>query len=284
MTWQTHLLGERAVDGHTISACQWGPEDRDLHEDRRLTLVGIHGLEGSGESWGPLFSRLPAQVRGVSLDLPWNGQSGHRWGTSRSTAEWLKLALDLVPRGPLLLLSHSFGATVTLDYLQRHPVPDAAGMVLISPLYYPEASDIDWAMFERSLVQLRGIMREAIDLRIGSRAVPPDVREAMTDKLVQRVGPVGFVQSLLLVAQTPAMRLDTIGIPALVITGDRDLACPSKLAKQLANRLQGADSLTLSDCRHFGMMEHPAMILGSILRFAARWTAGEAPRAWKGTR
>lgn len=61
--------------------------------------------------------------------------------------------------------------------------------------------------------------------------------------------------------------LDTITVPALVITGDRDAFTPRQLAQQMARRIRGGEILIVRGATHYAALEYPELVNLRIEKF-----------------
>src|SRR5262249_14362381 len=74
--------------------------------------------------------------------------------------------------------------------------------------------------------------------------------------------------------------LETIEVPALVITGDRDLFTPRALAQQMARRIPNAEILIVRGGTHYTCVEFPELVNLRVARFSRdRGFYPRAPRA-----
>lgn len=61
--------------------------------------------------------------------------------------------------------------------------------------------------------------------------------------------------------------LDSIAVPALVITGDRDAFTPRQLAQQMARRIPGGELLIVRGATHYAALEYPELVNLRIEKF-----------------
>lgn len=97
---------------HTIDTGR-GADASDADGDR--TVVLLHGMMGSSESWGRVIPALAAVgFRVLALDLPGHGLSPrdpHRT-IERAAAAVVETVRDRIPGPPSAVLAHSYGASV----------------------------------------------------------------------------------------------------------------------------------------------------------------------------
>lgn len=61
--------------------------------------------------------------------------------------------------------------------------------------------------------------------------------------------------------------LDSISVPTLVISGDRDAFTPRQLAQQMARRIRGGESLVVRGATHYAALEYPELVNLRIEKF-----------------
>jgi pimeloyl-ACP methyl ester carboxylesterase len=255
---------ERTVDGSRLRACR-------LHDGGpgAPTIAFVHGLESGIDYWSGLRGPALRRFSLIALDLPWSGQDGYYWCYRRPACEWLELTLGILPQPPDVLVAHSYGVSVTLDYLQRRPAPWLAGLVLMSTFYRPDFAENDWLVFERCLKAFRAIFEEGITLRRG-RPLEPELVASMVDKVLDHVGPPGFMECLSHYLRSPTLRLERIRVPALVLAGTRDPGARVDENAALAAALPNAAFVPLPDCGHFAALQHPDIVARAIAEFVER--------------
>ncbi|KEF43281.1 MAG: hypothetical protein ER33_00625 [Cyanobium sp. CACIAM 14] len=123
----------------TLPPCRcWRPPSGAPPAWAALALV--HGIGSHGEAFAPLARDLArAGVIVCAVDLPGHGRSpGPRgalgsWDDFRcAVAGLLRRTAREAPGLPQVVLGHSLGGTIALDYVQRHP-GSVAGTVVSNP-------------------------------------------------------------------------------------------------------------------------------------------------------
>ena len=61
--------------------------------------------------------------------------------------------------------------------------------------------------------------------------------------------------------------LATITCPTLVLTGDKDLAIPNSLSKEMADGIPGAKLVILSQCGHLSQPEQPEATTNALVEW-----------------
>lgn len=119
----------------------------------RETIVFIHGIGNSAQSWRDVSEKLPKDVRVIAVDMLGFGRSPKpRWVTynvaiqARSVAHTL-IGLKLLQRP--VLVGHSMGALVSIELAKRFPL-FLKRLVLCSPPLYKTTAD-EWRGREKLL-------------------------------------------------------------------------------------------------------------------------------------
>jgi 3-oxoacyl-[acyl-carrier-protein] synthase II len=252
---------ERTLDDQTLRVSQWHAAD-----NQPLTTFMVHGLEEGSDIWLGLCQQMSDQSRIFGLDLPWQGHAGYRWGHARSAAEWLHQGLALAPVEPTVLIAHSFGANAVLEYLQHYELPSLRALVLVAPFYRDRYDDFDWTFFHEAPEKFAQILEHGLRVRKGDKTIDPELLAAMTQKVIDRVGPLGFMEFFSVFLRTPALRLDRVRVPVLVVAGVNDPSAQPGAA-MLAQSLPDGSFELIPECGHFCMLEQPAAFETLVRRF-----------------
>jgi pimeloyl-ACP methyl ester carboxylesterase len=233
-----------------------------------LRTVGfIHGLAAGGSVWDPLVGELPPSVKPWVFSLPWDATGGYDWALREPARRWLARALSTAPQTPEVLVAHSFGANVLLDYLcAGGALPDLAGLVLVSPFYRASRDGVDWATLLHYANDFSDVLRDGILAR-GTPA--PELVAAMAARVRDRISPYGWLSFINLFAAAPGLELTALAMPCLIIGGDLDTAAYPEDCKELAARLPCASLTLLSGRGHFSMLEDPAAVAGLVAGFVS---------------
>lgn len=107
----------------------------ERHPNGRIAVVFVHGLGGRLELWMPVVSALGPGLHSIAVDLPGHGGSDTAADGDYSVPA-VAAALGAVIEGLSLrravLVAHSLGASVALEYAARHP-ERVLGVLLVDP-------------------------------------------------------------------------------------------------------------------------------------------------------
>jgi pimeloyl-ACP methyl ester carboxylesterase len=220
---------------------------------RQPLLALVHGMEDGPESWRPLARRLPAHWQVVPLRLPWSAGNDYRWRRRGTAAEWVLAELAGLDRSPSLLIGHSFGASALLEVLARGACPGVRGAVLAAPFYRPPGRPAGWPAFERAREHFAQIITDGVRTRLGGRFphVDVEVRESMVGKMVERIGPAGFLTLFEEFSATGDLDLAGVDVPTLVVGGSADPCLAGGRAESLRREMPAATVRLRAGFDHF---------------------------------
>lgn len=106
----------------------------ERHRDGKIDVVYLHGLGGRLEQWAAQLAALGPAIHGVAIDLPGHGGSDARTGevSIPELAETVSATAEGLGLRRFVLVAHSLGALVALEYAHRHP-DRVAGLFLVDP-------------------------------------------------------------------------------------------------------------------------------------------------------
>ncbi|MBP0048463.1 alpha/beta fold hydrolase [Marinobacterium sp. AK62] len=106
-------------------------------------LVILHGLFGSLENWGLQARALSERFDVIAVDLRNHGRSPHSPGmTYADMSADLKALLDSLELDRVLLMGHSMGGKVAMQFALDHPERvEKLVVVDIAPVHYPPHHD-----------------------------------------------------------------------------------------------------------------------------------------------
>lgn len=225
----------------------------------RVALV--HGMEDGWQSWRPLAGALPRSWRVTAYDVPWRAGNDYRWRRGGTAGEWARRLID---RPADLVIAHSFGAAAVLEALAHRPALPVRAVALLAPVVRPPGLPLSWETFDRARAEFAVVIRDAVLVHLGSRAcrVDEELRADMTDKMLHRIGPLGFLTLVEQFAATGDLPLHDVRGPVLVLSGGAD-----SHAKSLAATLPDAAVDLIDDYGHFCHVEQTEDVARRLVEF-----------------
>ncbi|MHA1523489.1 MAG: alpha/beta fold hydrolase, partial [Alphaproteobacteria bacterium] len=260
---------EREVAGKTAFAATGG---RDFVASRP-TMVFVHGAGMDHTVWAlqtRYFANRGTNV--LAVDLPGHGASaGPTLGSIGQMADWLDRFLNGLECGPSVLVGHSMGALVALDYSARTPNA-ARGLALLgacAPMAVGDAllgaarDDVPTA------IAMMTAWSHSKSAKMGGNPTPGMWMAGATTRLLARAGE-GVLFADLCACHGFAEGLDRaaqIVCPALVVTAANDLMTPQRQADALISALPDARHRTIDASGHMMMAEQPGEVLDFLADF-----------------
>ncbi len=122
------------------------------------TLVFLHGIGNSGKTWDEVSTKLPDDINLIVVDLLGFGDSPKPdWATYDAQTQANSLAKTLLKLGlrrNTIIIGHSMGSLIAVEYAKRYPKLCRA-LVLCSPPLYQVDPDDDKKLFAERDEQLR---------------------------------------------------------------------------------------------------------------------------------
>jgi long-chain acyl-CoA synthetase len=230
-------------------------------EGAARTLVFVQGYGGRALQWVYQLRYFGQSVRVVAPDLRGHGLSDDPEDLPSSMdalVDDLELVLDRVGvRGPFVLLGHSFGGAIAIEYALRHP-ERVSGLVLIA-------------------VPSRFILRP------GTRqlmTIPGPVFGAVVRWLnIALYASIRTMRRMHDTAMAPwrgDQRMEQLRVPTLVMFGQRDIVFSQAYYADVPRRIPGAKQVVIPVSAHLVQLERPDAVNRAIRRFVEQ-LPGAAP-------
>lgn len=128
----------------------------------RATLLFVHGIGDTGMMWQDLLNDLPKDVNYIAIDLLGFGDSPrptwHKYDARGQARCLFKTYLKINPSGPLIVVGHSLGGLVAVEFAKRYRGLTKE-LILCSPPIYDEAAEPEERKKQEDL--LRNIYQRA---------------------------------------------------------------------------------------------------------------------------
>jgi proline iminopeptidase len=272
---------------------------RDVGNGR--PIVVLHGGPDFNHNYLlPELDRLSSTYRLIYYDQRGRGKSSAGVAAEDVSVDSELEDLDQLRQqlgfDSIVLLGHSWGCLLALEYATRHP-KRVSHLILLNSA---PASYVDRRQFREQreardaavLATMRAIASaseyargdisteaeyyrahfskalfrpdhaEIVVRRLRAHFLPEDILKAraIEDRL--------YSETTLSPGYDPTPRLRKLMIPTLVIHGDHDLI-PLQCATNVAEAVPGARLVVLRDCGHFAFLERPAEVCAAITGFVA---------------
>ncbi len=242
------------------------------------TLLFLHGFTLDQRMWRPQVEALAPHFRVVTYDARGFGRSAlpgpevfHQADDAAALCEHLGLA-------PVIAVGHSIGAHQMLELALTRPdlVSGFASVALSGLASVPFSADLRTLFGALSVTaRAEGVAAaKALWAQAGWFATAretPEIAAQLDEMLADYSGWHWLNESRSRsVEPAAATRLGELKVPALVITGGRDLPYNQRIGEVLAAGLPNARTLTLPQAGHMPNLEDPTAVNEALSELAAR--------------
>lgn len=242
------------------------------------TLVFVHELGGTLESYDALRERLPSSWRVIAFDQRGAGRSEHptRPFTIDDLAEDIRRLVDALRlRGRLSLFGMAMGAVTALAYAIRYG--DTLTSLMLcdgTDRMEPEAVRyvVDRAQTVRS-AGMRAVADASFSNAFGGLADPlanPDWAEYRLRFVLNAPHSYAMHSEALSRLRFDDPAFEAVSCPALVLTGRYDFIWPPDTGRRLAGRLPRSEFHVIEAGAHFPAVQAPDEVARRVLDFVER--------------
>jgi pimeloyl-ACP methyl ester carboxylesterase len=226
-----------------------------------MQIVFIHGSGGTGAVW---HYQSRAFAGSDAIDLPGHPE-GELLPTVEACANWLKAYVDRRGYEDVVLVGHSIGGAIAMQYALDHPAALAA-LVLVG-------SGARLRVHPQTLDSMRDAIgapeKLAPMLRFGWKQVERELRNDLLEVHVG-LGASVFVNDFEACDRFDVIdRLGEIRVPTLALCGTQDALTPPRYSEFLAARIEGAKLEVIEGGTHFVFLEKPDEVNRAIAGFLA---------------
>ena len=243
------------------------------------TVVCVHGLGGTSNTWTPLMSAL-ARHRVVRVDLPGSGRS-HAAEGPLSMARFVDTLVSVCARLGITRahwLGHSMG-TIVCQHLAAAQPALVRSLALFGPLAQPTDAARAAVRARAAKARSEGITgMQEITQGLVQAALSADTRQrlplavAFVRESLMRQEPKAYACNCDALADAQAAELQHCTMPLLLVTGDEDGVAPPQAVRALAERFHNAKStrvVVLPRCGHWTPIERPEECQRELREFLA---------------
>ena len=243
------------------------------------SALALHCALAHSGAWAGLGAALPG-LSLTALDLPGHGRSADWDGTGDFHGLATRVTAALVERmgAPQHLIGHSFGGTVALRLALERP-DLVSRLTLIEPVLFCAAPRDAFAAHVARQAPVDAALR-AGDRQGAARAFQAiwgagqpleEAPEAQRAYIVGRIHLVAAQFPVLMedgAGMTAPARLEGVGVPVLLIEGDRSPPVVGAIADVLARRLPHVRRTVVKGAGHMAPITHPGAVAEAIADFA----------------
>lgn len=250
---------------------------KNKFNSKRETIVFVHGLSGSSSGWRPYEALLDKEFNILSFDLRGHGKSFRPDKLEDYKIE--KFSEDLYALAKkeklsnFILVSHSFGNLVTLDFLRNHQnlvkasifvSPDPSpGKRLLAKILIPPLILITHLSYLFPKIKQTGTH---IDYTNFVGTGDWNVRRTIVD--VMNIGLRSDISCIKYSYEADYDKvLHMIKIPSLIVHGDKDTIFPIERGKRMHNEIKGSKFVTFKGADHIIVLNNVEELTREIRKF-----------------
>lgn len=252
-----------------------------LYQERRgtgaETLVFVHGLGGTTNTWYPQATVLTRDFATLAYDLRGSGRSP--LVGSLTFANHIEDLVDLIEGigGRAHVAAHSMG-TIVAQHLAAMRPDLVASLVLAGGFPAPPEAARNAIRDRAAKVRAEGMasIADAIvaggtseDTRTNNPAAAAFVRESILAQSAE-----GYAANCEALAAVEPADLGAITCPVLLLNGDADKTAPFDGAQAMASQLKEAEAQLLAGCGHWPTIERAKQVTYAMTVFYARQRRG----------
>ncbi len=236
-------------------------------------IVFLHGIGGNRSHWNSQMEFFCGRFRVAAWDARGYGQSEDYTGPlcfEDFSADLLRV-LDHLREAKAHIVGLSMGGRIARNFALQHPERvRTLTLANTSPGFDALSSE----EVERFVEERRNRTPRTTEQLLGSRA-HADAARALAASF-EALRKDSYIKTLeASVAQDRAAPLEEIAVPTLVIAGEEDRVYPPALARRMAQRIPGAELVTLEGCGHLSNLEQPERFNAALLDFLSRRSHGQ---------
>lgn len=254
-------------------------EMREIREGRRLalysissnsdtTLFFIHGAGGRADQWKNQIDHFKDEYQITTFDLLGHGRSpkpkkGYGFNALLADAA---AVFEHYKGNKNIVIGHSYGVALALHLAAKKQIEIQKLVLIGANAPRPFSGSGIWKLPAFVLEWMRpmfsnGFVKGAFHPETSQEFIKKE--RSISDK-----NPMFMMKRLINgMKEVPALNLQSINVPTLVINGEADGLTPVSGAKELVTLLPNAELIVVEKASHLVMMEQPEMVNEIIRNF-----------------
>jgi pimeloyl-ACP methyl ester carboxylesterase len=238
-------------------------------------LIILHGMGNNSQSWKKQLKGLAKQYTVIAWDAPGYGLSSdpkEELREFKQFADVLKGFIEELGYESVLLLGHSMGTAIALDFCYRFP--NLVEALIISDATRGSAAlsqEENERKLKNRLNNIETLTPEEIArLRVKSLLSPEPNPEVVkeVERIYSKIRPMGYRSVAYSLYHLNNMEiLSSIRVPTLVICGELDKVTPVKESQVYHERIQDSKFVIIPGTGHLCYQEAPESFNAIVLDF-----------------
>lgn len=275
MKWSRKISGGIAY--YSSNSSENSGNDSDNNHDKATPIVFIHGVGLRAESWYQQVTAFEDRYRCYVIDMPGHGESDLLSNPTlvlEDFAAALQTFITNVVGEPAIIVGHSLGAMTALQTAVSYPEV-VRGVGAFNAIYNrPDHAAQNVQTRAESLIN-------DLDQNVTDQPIARwfdgnpqyDSEAELCRTWLNDGNRLGYAQAYQMFAHLrgiPAEELQTIRVPALLLTGEMDVNSSPKMSLTMASILPNANAVIVPEARHMTQMTHAHAVNAALARFFAQ--------------
>jgi pimeloyl-ACP methyl ester carboxylesterase len=242
-------------------ACWVNNSNFGTHEQ---SLIFIHGSGGDHSAWSHQYARLHKYYNILAIDLPGHGRSkGSGESGVGNYCLLVKKLLDSLPLKKIILVGHSLGAAVTLQFALNYPQKIEGIVAVGGGMKMPVNPSLLEFLKTNPTESVELICKFSVAKENRAKFMAPLIKSLTHTRIDVLQGDLLACDKLDLTEE-----LRKISLKALVICGVEDKMTPPEFSRQISEGISGAKLCLIEGAGHMVMMERPEEFNEALNKFA----------------
>jgi cis-3-alkyl-4-acyloxetan-2-one decarboxylase len=232
----------------------------------RATVLFIHGIGNSGEAWSDTISRLPDDMRIITIDLLGFGNSPRPawavYNAKTQASSVLATLFKLRLTGQVTIVGHSLGALVAVEMSRRYPLL-VKSLILCSPPFY-QVDDVKTLLprSDKVLRKLYESVREKPDqfLKLSAFAMRYKLINDSFNVTADNIDSYMAALEAMIINQTSLRDVRRLRMPITIIRGSLDPFVVARNLKLLAKQKSNIQLKTVAAGHEVRGLFTPAVV------------------------
>jgi pimeloyl-ACP methyl ester carboxylesterase len=228
-------------------------------DSKKKTIVFIHGVSGSSSAWLPYEDKFKDKLNILSFDLRGHGKS-HRYDkyedyNINEFEEDLFQLLKLLNIEKFIMVSHSYGTFVALEFISKHEEYVSAS-ILLSPNYNVNImpSSKPFKAFLDVVTKIKLPISDKKERKHIDYSKYLNTGDFNIKRTIADLNNTGLQVYLMCTKQTFPLNyeklLEKIHIPVIIISGEKDTIFPNKYAVYMSQKIPNSKLITIKNTNH----------------------------------
>ncbi|MFA6027577.1 MAG: alpha/beta hydrolase [Patescibacteria group bacterium] len=242
----------------------------------RPTLLFVHGLSGSSSAFLPYEKKFKEKYNVVSLDLRGHGKSikhnKYEEYTLSKFANDINDLIEYLKLENIILIGHSFGALIVLEFLSSYQNKIKA-VVFLSPNYAVQKRKI--AQVIKPFLAVTSIMKYLpfsyeikgqVDYSFYENTGDWNLRRSIAD-IRNTSLPVYLYCTRQAYSFNKERLLGEITVPTLIVHGKKDTIFPAQYSMEMAEKIKKSKLVLLDNADHIVVLNNFSEVSAAIQNF-----------------